>query len=136
MFTKMKELTVREISAVKRQFLNSLPALKKMESINEKIKALEEERAVQMAIIEGGEAGIKAMTGGYMSIDLIKCEYVPQFNEDGTPKMDAEGKYQMKKRVLTYVAPVEAEQVEAATPTSENTEVENTTQDPTNDWEA
>lgn len=107
----MKELTTREISAVKRQFLNSLPALQKLEAIDKKIAALQEEKEIQMSIIEGGEAGIMRLTGGYMSIDLITCTYVPQFNEDGTPKMDKDGKYQLKKRVLTYHEPVEPEDI-------------------------
>ena len=115
----MKELSVREIAAVKRQFKNSLPALKKIEAINKKIAALEEEKAIQEAIIEGGETGIMRLTGGYKSIDLITCTYEPQFNEDGTPKMDKDGKYQLKSQVLTYHAPVQAEQ-----PTEETVEEE------------
>lgn len=110
----MKDLTVRQIAAIKRQFKTSLPALKKIESINKKIADLEEERAIQQAILDGGEAGIIAMTGGYRSVDLIHCEYVPQFNEDGTPKMDKDGKYQLKNQVLTFVPPVEA--IEDAAP--------------------
>lgn len=103
----MKELTTREIAAVKRQFKNSLPAMKKIESIDQKIAKLQEERAIQQAILDGGETGIMAMTGGYKSIDLITCTYEPQFNEDGTPKMDKEGKYQVRNQVLTFHAPVE-----------------------------
>lgn len=102
----MKELTTREIAAVKRQFKNSLPAMKKIESIDAKIAKLLQEREIQQAILDGGEAGIMAMTGGYRSIDLITCTYEPQFNEDGTPKMDKEGKYQVKNQVLTFHAPV------------------------------
>lgn len=103
----MKELTSREIAAVKRQFKNSLPAMKKIDSINQKINKLQEEKAIQQAILDGGEAGIMAMTGGYRSVDLITCTYESQFNEDGTPKMDKEGKYQIKTQVLTYHTPVE-----------------------------
>lgn len=103
----MKELTSREIAAVKRQFKNSLPAMKKIDSINQKINKLQEEKAIQQAILDGGEAGIMAMTGGYRSVDLITCTYEPQFNTDGTPKMDKEGKYQIKTQVLTYHTPVE-----------------------------
>ena len=106
----MKELTTREIAAVKRQFKNSLPALKKIETIDKKIASLQEERSLLQAIIDGGEAGIIRLTGGYRSIDLIKCTYEPQFNEDGTPKMDKEGKYQIKNQVLTFQAPVEIDE--------------------------
>lgn len=102
----MKELTSREIAAVKRQFKNSLPALNKIKSINAKIENLLQEKNIQEAILNGGEAGIMAMTGGYRSIDLITCTYEPQFNEDGTPKMDKDGKYQIKNQVLTYNPPI------------------------------
>ena len=108
----MKELTTREIAAVKRQFKNSLPAIKKIESIDQKIAKLQQERAIQQAILDGGEAGIMAMTGGYRSIDLITCTYEPQFNEDGSPKMDKEGKYQVKNQVLTFHAPIEVPSTE------------------------
>lgn len=118
----MKELTTREIAAVKRQFKNSLPAMKKIESINARIAKLQEERAIQQAILDGGEAGIMAMTGGYRSVDLIQCDYVPQFNEDGTPKMDKEGKYQVKNQILTFHAPVEIEEA----PMEPATEVDDT----------
>ena len=108
----MKELTTREIAAVKRQFKNSLPAMKKIESIDQKIAKLQQERAIQQAILDGGETGIMAMTGGYRSVDLITCTYEPQFNEDGTPKMDKEGKYQVKNQVLTFHAPIEVPSTE------------------------
>lgn len=104
----MKDLTVRQIAAIKRQFKTSLPALKKIASIDKKIAELQEEKELQRTILDGGEAGIIAMTGGYRSVDLINCEYVPKFNEDGTPKMDKDGKYQLKEQVLTFVPPVEA----------------------------
>lgn len=108
MYINMKDLTVRQIAAIKRQFKNSLPALNKIKAIDKKIADLEEEKKIQQAILDGGEAGIVAMTGGYKSTDLINCEYVPQFNEDGTPKMDKDGKYQLKTQVLTFVPPIEA----------------------------
>ena len=109
----MLELKDRQIAAVKRQFRNSLPAIKKIESLNKKIAELIDERDREQAYLDGGEAGIKALTGGYASYELIHCEYVPQFNEDGTPKMDKDGKYQLKKQVLTFVPPTEPAMPEA-----------------------
>lgn len=82
--------------------------MKKIDSLTKKIQELTEERNREQAYLEGGEAGIRALTGGYASYELIKCEYVPQFNEDGSPKMDKDGKYQLKKQVLTFVPPTEA----------------------------
>lgn len=103
----MRKLTTREIAAIKRQFKNSLPAIKIIDSLNSKIEELIKKREFQMAILESGEMGIKAMTGGYKSTDFIDCEYVPQFNEDGSPKMDKDGKYQLRKQVLTFHMPIE-----------------------------
>ena len=65
------------------------------------------------------------LTGGFVSKQLIKDEQIPQFNEDGTPKMDKDGKYQQKKRVLTFVVPVqepteEVGQEETTTDAGEN----------------
>lgn len=121
----MKELTSREIAAVKRQFKNSLPALQKIEAIDKKVAKLLEEKQHLENYINGLEAGIQQLTGGYRSIDLITCVYEPQFNEDGTPKMDKDGKYQIKKQILTYHSPekinnevTEEKEFDIITPTS------------------
>lgn len=102
----LTKLTSREIASIKRIFLNNLPMYKKMEAINKKIEELNNELNDINTFIESSEAGVKNLTG-YTSGELINCEYIPQFNEDGTPKMDKEGKYQQKKRVLTFVIPVQ-----------------------------
>ena len=126
----LTKLTSREIASIKRIFLNNLPMYKKMETINKKIEELNNELNDINTFIESSEAGVKNLTG-YTSGELISCEYIPQFNEDGTPKMDKEGKYQQKKRVLTFVIPVQepTEEVESdetttninTTDTDENT---------------
>ena len=110
----LTKLTSREIASIKRIFLNNLPMYKKMETINKKIEELNNELNDINTFIESSEAGVKNLTG-YTSGELIHCEYIPQFNEDGTPKMDKEGKYQQKKRVLTFVVPVQepTEEVES-----------------------
>ena len=110
----LTKLTSREIASIKRIFLNNLPMYKKMENINKKIEELNNELNDINTFIESSEAGVKNLTG-YTSGELISCEYIPQFNEDGTPKMDKEGKYQQKKRVLTFVIPVQepTEEVES-----------------------
>ena len=109
----LTKLTSREIASIKRIFLNNLPMYKKMETINKKIEELNNELNDINTFIKSSEAGVKNLTG-YTSGELINCEYIPQFNEDGTPKMDKEGKYQQKKRVLTFVIPVQE-------PTEDNT---------------
>lgn len=110
----LTKLTSREIASIKRIFLNNLPMYKKMETINKKIEELNNELNDINTFIESSEAGVKNLIG-YTSGELINCEYIPQFNEDGTPKMDKEGKYQQKKRVLTFVVPVQepTEEVES-----------------------
>lgn len=110
----LTKLTSREIASIKRIFLNNLPMYKKMETINKKIEELNNELNDINTFIESSENGVKNLTG-YTSGELISCEYIPQFNEDGTPKMDKEGKYQQKKRVLTFVIPVQepTEEVES-----------------------
>ena len=120
----MRELKVREIAAIKRQFKNSLPMLKKIESINKKIQQLTEEKELQQAILDGGEAGIIALTGGYKSTDLIDCKYELQFNEDGSPKMDKDNKHQLKSQVLTFHYPVEDTQIPEIEEDTENTNLE------------
>lgn len=110
----LTKLTSREIASIKRIFLNNLPMYKKIETINKKIEELNNELNDINTFIESSEAGVKNLTG-YTSGELISCEYIPQFNEDGTPKMDKEGKYQQKKRVLTFVTPVQEQ-------TNDNTE--------------
>ena len=110
----LTKLTSREIASIKRIFLNNLPMYKKMETVNKKIEELNNELNDINTFIESSEAGVKNLTG-YTSGELISCEYIPQFNEDGTPKMDKEGKYQQKKRVLTFVIPAQGS-------TNDNTE--------------
>ena len=119
----LTKLTSREIASIKRIFLNNLPMYKKMETINKKIEELNNELNDINTFIESSEAGVKNLTG-YTSGELISCEYIPQFNEDGTPKMDKEGKYQQKKRVLTFVIPVQ-EQTNDNTENIMNPEFEN-----------
>ena len=110
----LTKLTSREIASIKRIFLNNLPMYKKMETINKKIEELNNELNDINTFIESSEAGVKNLTG-YTSGELISCEYIPQFNEDGTPKMDKEGKYQQKKRLLTFIIPIQEQ-------TNDNTE--------------
>ena len=116
----LTKLTSREIASIKRIFLNNLPMYKKMETINKKIEELNNELNDINTFIESSEAGVKNLTG-YTSGELISCEYIPQFNEDGTPKMDKEGKYQQKKRVLTFIIPVQepTEEIESEETTTD-----------------
>ena len=111
----LTKLTSRQISQIKNIYKANSSIYSRIETLQKYLYKIEEELDEQLAIIEANEAGVKMLTGGFISKQLIKDEQIPQFNEDGTPKMDKEGKYQQKKRVLTFVIPVQepTEEVES-----------------------
>lgn len=121
----LTKLTSRQISQIKNIYKANSSIYSRIETLEKHLNKIQAELDEQLAIIEANEAGVKMLTGGFISKQLIKDEQIPQFNEDGTPKMDKEGKYQQKKRVLTFVVPVqepteEVGQEETTTDTSEN----------------
>ena len=111
----LTKLTSRQISQIKNIYKANSSIYSRIETLQKHLNKIQEELDEQLAIIEANEAGVKMLTGGFISKQLIKDEQIPQFNEDGTPKMDKEGKYQQKKRVLTFVIPVQepTEEVES-----------------------
>lgn len=110
----LTKLTSRQISQIKNIYKANSSIYSRIETLEKHLNKIQAELDEQSAIIEANEAGVKMLTGGFISKQLIKDEQIPQFNEDGTPKMDKEGKYQQKKRVLTFVVPVQE-------PTEDNT---------------
>ena len=121
----LTKLTSRQISQIKNIYKANSSIYSRIETLEKHLNKIQAELDEQLAIIEANEAGVKMLTGGFISKQLIKDEQIPQFNEDGTPKMDKEGKYQQKKRVLTFVVPVqepteEVGQEETTTDASEN----------------
>ena len=117
----LTKLTSRQISQIKNIYKANSSIYSRIETLQKHLYKIQEELDEQLAIIEANEAGVKMLTGGFISKQLIKDEQIPQFNEDGTPKMDKEGKYQQKKRVLTFVIPVQepTEEVESDGTTTE-----------------
>lgn len=109
----LTKLTSRQISQIKNIYKANSSIYSRIETLQKHLDKLQAEFDEQLAIIEANEAGVKMLTGGFVSKQLIKDEQIPQFNEDGTPKMDKEGKYQQKKRVLTFVLPVQESTEEA-----------------------
>ena len=120
----LTKLTSRQISQIKNIYKANSSIYSRIETLQKHLGKIQSELDEQLAIIDANEAGVKMLTGGFVSKQLIKDEQIPQFNEDGTPKMDKEGKYQQKKRVLTFVVPVqepeEAETEETTTNIDEN----------------
>lgn len=103
----LTKLTSRQISQIKNIYKANSSIYSRIETLQKHLDKIQTELNEQLEIIDANEAGVKMLTGGFVSKQLIKDEQIPQFNEDGTPKMDKEGKYQQKKRVLTFVVPVQ-----------------------------
>ena len=103
----LTKLTSRQISQIKNIYKANSSIYSRIETLQKHLDKIQTELNEQLEIIDANEAGVKMLTGGFVSKQLIKDEQIPQFNEDGTPKMDKEGKYQQKKRVLTFVLPVQ-----------------------------
>ena len=120
----LTKLTSRQISQIKNIYKANSSIYSRIETLQKHLDKIQTELNEQLEIIDANEAGVKMLTGGFISKQLIKDEQIPQFNEDGTPKMDKEGKYQQKKRVLTFVIPVQepTEEIESEETTTESNE--------------
>lgn len=120
----LTKLTSRQISQIKNIYKANSSIYSRIETLQKHLDKIQTELNEQLEIIDANEAGVKMLTGGFVSKQLIKDEQIPQFNEDGTPKMDKEGKYQQKKRVLTFVIPVQesTDEVELDETTTESNE--------------
>lgn len=123
-----KKLNQMQLGIVKRIAQNVNSNFEKVTKLNEKIETLVEERDTLQTMIDEMEAPVVRMTGGYKSTDLYDKVIVPQFNEDGTPKVNEKTGYQVKttKYVLKYpdtiLPPVVEETIEEtveATPAEE-----------------
>lgn len=97
-----KTLTVRQFAAVKRVAQNVSFAVAKRDKISAKMQELSKEYEDLAKEIEGHEMGIKALTGGFTSEDLI----VKRVEDTG--KVDKEGKpvkvtkYEPKAGVVSF----------------------------------
>ena len=107
-----KKLNQTQLGIVKRIAQNVNGNFEKVAKLNEKIAALIEERDTLQTMIDEMEAPVIRITGGYKSTDLYDKVIIPQFNEDGTPKLNDKTGYQIKttKYVLKYpdtILPIE-----------------------------
>lgn len=84
---KTKVLTVRQMASIKRVAQNVNPLVVKKNKIAAKISELNEEYNAISEEIEGHEMGVKALTGGLMSEDLItkRVEDTGKTDKDGKP---------------------------------------------------
>ena len=126
-----KILNNRELAQVKRIAQNVDADYQKVGKLNEKIAELTKERDELQQGIDEMEAPVIRKTGGFKSTDIYEKTIVPQFNENGTPKTDKDGRQlKVTKYVLRYpdtiIPSVENEAPVAESVVEENDEFANT----------
>lgn len=98
----MRTLTIRQMATVKRVAQNVNPLVVKKNKIAAKIGELNAEYNALTEEIEGHEMGIKSLTGGYVSEDLVvkKVEDTGKVDKDGKPIKVT--KYEPKDGVVVF----------------------------------
>ena len=98
----MKTLSIRQMAIVKRVAQNVNPLVVKKNKIAAKINELNAEYNALTDEIEGHEMGIKALTGGLISEDLVikKVEDTGKVDKDGKPIKVT--KYEPKEGVVVF----------------------------------
>lgn len=97
-----KVLSIRQFASVKRIAMNVNPLVVKKNKVAARINELNAEYNALTEEIEGHEMGIKALTGGYTSEDLVTKRV------EDTGKVDKEGKpikkttYEPKEGVVIF----------------------------------
>lgn len=110
-----KTLNNRELAIIRRIAQNVDADFQKVCKLETKIKGLTAEANEINKRIEEMEAPVVRMSGGYKSTDIFKKIIIPQFNEDGSPKTDKDGRQLKATRyVLRYP--------DTIVPPTENTE--------------
>ena len=98
-----KILNARELAQVRRIAQNVDADYQKVCKLNDQIAKLFAQRDELQQGIDEMEAPVIRKTGGYKSTDIYEKTIIPQFNEDGTPKTDKEGRQlKVTKYVLRY----------------------------------
>lgn len=97
-----KTLSVRQFATVKRVAQNVNPLVVKKNKITTKINELNAEYNALTEEIEGHEMGIKALTGGFISEDLVvkKVEDTGKVDKYGKPIKVT--KYEPKEGVVVF----------------------------------
>lgn len=98
-----KILNARELAQVKRIAQNVDADYQKVGKLEEQIAKLTAQRDELQKGIDEMEAPVIRKTGGFKSTDIYEKTIVPQFNENGTPKTDKDGRQlKVTKYVLRY----------------------------------
>jgi len=96
-------LNARELAQIKRIAQNVDPNFQKVEKLNVKIAELIKERDAIQQSIDEMEVPVIRNTGGFKSTDIYKKIVVPQFDTNGNPKTDKDGRpIKVTKYVLRY----------------------------------
>lgn len=122
----MSKLNNRELAQIKRIAQNVDADYQKVCKLNEKIAELTKQKEELQQSIDEQEAPVIRKTGGYKSTELYEKVIIPQVNDDGTPKVDKDGR-QIKttKYILRYpetIVPVVKINVVGEVEDSANTE--------------
>ena len=98
----MKTISIRQFASVKRIAQNVSPLVVKKNKIASKIDELNAEYNALIEEIEGHEMGVKALTGGLTSEDLVikKVEDTGKVDKDGKPIKVT--KYEPKAGVVVF----------------------------------
>ena len=110
-----KVLNARELAQVRRIAQNVDADYQKVGKLNEQIAKLTAQRDELQQGIDEMEAPVIRKTGGFKSTDIYEKTIVPQFNDNGTPKTDKDGRQlKVTKYVLRYpdtiIPPVQNEE--------------------------
>lgn len=126
----MKTLTVRQFAGVKRIAQNVNPLVVKKNKIAAKIDELNAEYNALTEEIEGHEMGVKALTGGLTSEDLVvkKVEDTGKVDKDGRPIKVT--KYEPKAGTVVFNEEANVYEIHTEEP-----EVENVTPETVDDTE-
>lgn len=97
-----KTLSVRQFATIKRVAQNVNPLVVKKNKVAAKINELNAEYNALTEEIEGHEMGVKALTGGFISEDLVvkKVEDTGKVDKDGKPIKVT--KYEPKEGVVVF----------------------------------
>ena len=115
-----KTLTVRQFAGVKRIAQNVNPLVVKKNKIAAKINELNAEYNALTEEIEGHEMGVKALTGGLTSEDLVvkKVEDTGKVDKEGRPIKVT--KYEPKPGVVVFNEEANVYEIHVDEPTIDN----------------
>lgn len=120
----MKTLTIRQFATVKRVAQNVNPLVVKKNKIAAKIDELNAEYNALTQEIEGHEMGIKAVTGGLVSEDLVvkKVEDTGKVDKDGKPIKVT--KYEPKEGIVVFNEEANVYEIHTEEPVIDNVPTE------------